>query len=131
LKKEFYPERAFRVKDKDSRILRNRKRKLARRLRRKQYEDQRRPMLSARNVQYEMADRARAIECGGIGAFDVLAHKVGLIPEVDRRLVLLKQHKPYHESDHVLNIAYNTLTGGTCLDDPAFAAVGCYGGVGY
>ena len=24
---------------------------------------------------------------------------------------------PYHESDHVLNIAYNTLTGGTCLDD--------------
>jgi hypothetical protein len=29
----------------------------------------------------------------------------------------LKQHKPYHESDHVLNIAYNTLSGGTCLDD--------------
>jgi hypothetical protein len=31
--------------------------------------------------------------------------------------VLLKRHLPYHESDHVLNIAYNTLTGGTCLDD--------------
>jgi len=117
LKKRFYPERAFRVKDKDSRILRSRKRKLARRLRRKQYEDQRRPMLSARNIQYEMADRTRAIECGGIGAFHVLAQKVGLIPEIDRRLQLLKQHKPYHESDHVLNIAYNTLTGGTCLDD--------------
>jgi hypothetical protein len=24
---------------------------------------------------------------------------------------------PYHESDHVLNIAYNTLSGGVCLDD--------------
>jgi len=105
------------VKDKDSRILRSRKRKLARRLRRKQYEDQRQPMLSARNIQYEMADRARAIECGGIGAFHVLARNVGLIAEIDRRLKLLKQHKPYHESDHVLNIAYNTLTGGTCLDD--------------
>ena len=102
---------------KDNRILRKRKRKLARRLRRKQYEDQPRPMLAARNIHYEMADRTRAIDCGGIGAFHVLAHKVGLIAEVDRRLHLLKQHKPYHESDHVLNIAYNTLTGGTCLDD--------------
>jgi len=24
---------------------------------------------------------------------------------------------PYHESDHVLNIAYNVLSGGTCLED--------------
>jgi len=28
----------------------------------------------------------------------------------------LKQHKPYHESDHVLNIAYNLLCGGTRLE---------------
>ena len=34
-----------------------------------------------------------------------------------RSVHLLKRHLPYHESDHVLNIAYNTLTGGTCLDD--------------
>ncbi|MGH9198497.1 MAG: IS1380 family transposase, partial [Acidimicrobiia bacterium] len=30
---------------------------------------------------------------------------------------LLKFHVPYHESDHVLNIAYNVLAGGTCLED--------------
>jgi len=24
---------------------------------------------------------------------------------------------PYFESDHVLNIAYNVITGGTCLED--------------
>ncbi len=102
---------------KDNRILRRRKRKLARRLRRTQYEDQPRPMLAAGNIQYEMAGRMRAIDCGGIGAFHVLARKVGLVRQIDRRLHLLKQHKPYHESDHVLNIAYNTLTGGTCLDD--------------
>ena len=105
------------MNSKDSRILRNRKRKLARRLERKQYEDQARPMLAARNIHYEMGDRARAIDCGGVGAFHVLAGKVGLIAQIDKRLQLFKQHKPYHESDHVLNIAYNTLTGGTCLDD--------------
>ncbi len=36
---------------------------------------------------------------------------------IDARLHLLKHHLPYHESDHVLNIAYNSLCGGTCLDD--------------
>src|SRR5271163_4908473 len=32
-------------------------------------------------------------------------------------LHLLKIHLPYHESDHVLNIAYNALCDGTCLQD--------------
>ena len=102
---------------KDNRILGKRKRKLAGRLRRKQYADQARPMFRAENVHYEMADRTRAIDCGGIGAFHALARKTGLIRAIDGNLQLLKQHKPYFESDHVLNIAYNTLTGGTCLDD--------------
>jgi len=30
---------------------------------------------------------------------------------------LLKVHLPYHESDHVLNIAYNILAGGQRLED--------------
>jgi hypothetical protein len=29
----------------------------------------------------------------------------------------LKIHLPYHESDHLLNMAYNVLTGGTRLED--------------
>jgi len=29
----------------------------------------------------------------------------------------LKVHLPYHESDHVLNIAYNILCNGDCLQD--------------
>jgi hypothetical protein len=74
-------------------------------------------MLAARNVRYEMSDRASAICCGGIGAFHQLAQRVGLVDAIDRRLHLLKRHLPYHESDHVLNIAFNTLAGGTCLDD--------------
>jgi hypothetical protein len=74
-------------------------------------------MLGARNIQYEMAERARAIDCGAIGAFHQLARRTGLIRAIDDRLHLLKRHLPYHESDHVLNIAYNSLTGGNCLDD--------------
>jgi hypothetical protein len=74
-------------------------------------------MFGARNIQYEMADRVRAIDCGAIGAFHQLARRTGLIRAIDEKLHVLKRHLPYHESDHVLNIAYNSLTGGNCLDD--------------
>jgi hypothetical protein len=46
-----------------------------------------------------------------------LARQCGLIDAIDRNLELLKFHFPYHESDHVLNIAYNALTDGKCLED--------------
>jgi len=105
------------VKHKDSKILRKHKKKLAKRLERKQWADQKRPMFAARNIQYEMAERTRAIDCGGIGAFHVMVRKLGLIKALNDRVKLLKRHLPYHESDHILNIAYNVLTGGTCLDD--------------
>ncbi len=35
---------------------------------------------------------------------------------IDRHLNLFKIYLPYTESDHVLNIAYNLLAGGTCLE---------------
>jgi len=34
------------------------------------------------------------------------------VEAIDRRLHLLKIHLPYHESDHVMKIAYNILAGG-------------------
>ena len=105
------------MKDKDNRILQKRKRNVAKRLARKQFPDRDRPMFGAQNIRYEMAGRTRAIDCGGIGAFHTLARNTGLIKAINENVHLLKQHKPYFESDHVLNIAYNTLSGGTCLDD--------------
>jgi len=39
------------------------------------------------------------------------------VEDIDRSLRLLKVHLPYHESDHVLNIAYNILAGGQRLED--------------
>jgi hypothetical protein len=105
------------VKQKDSKILNQRKANLAKRLERKQYPEQSTALLRAQNIHYEMAERVRAIECGGIGAFHLLACNSGLVDAINENIHLLKRHLPYHESDHVLNIAYNTLTGGTCLDD--------------
>lgn len=105
------------MKNQDTRILRRRQQKLQRRLKRKQWAAREKPMLSGRNIQYEMAERTRAVDCGAIGAFHLLARNTGLTRAIDTRVNVLKRHLPYHESDHVLNIAYNTLCGGTCLDD--------------
>jgi hypothetical protein len=74
-------------------------------------------MFTARNIQYDMSDRIRAAGQGGIGAIHLLVTQVGLTQAIDQDLKLLKVHLPYHESDHVLNIAYNVLCGGDCLQD--------------
>jgi hypothetical protein len=76
-----------------------------------------RPEFSARNIHYEVSERTGGISHGGIGAIHLLARRIGLIEAIDQRLHLLKYHLPYHESDHVLNIAYNALCNGTCLQD--------------
>ncbi len=98
-------------------ILRNRKQRIERRLKRKSFEDQPRPMLKASNIRYEMAERTEAMNCGGIGAMHLMVQRLGLVEDMDRSLHLLKVHLPYHESDHVLNLAYNLLAGGQRLED--------------
>ena len=68
-------------------------------------------------MQYEHSDRVRGLETGGIGAMHRLAQHTGLVAAIDQHVEVLKVHLPYHESDHVLGIAYNVLCGGTCLQD--------------
>jgi hypothetical protein len=94
-----------------------RKRSIDRRLNGPIEQDFTEPMFSASNMDYELADRARAVSYGGIGLVHKLARETGLIDAIDRRLQLLKIHLPYHESDHVLNLAYNALCEGRCLED--------------
>ena len=98
-------------------ILRNRKQRIERRLKPKNWEDQPRPMLNASNIHYEMAARTSAMNCGGIGAMHLMVQRLGLVEDINRHLHLLKVHLPYHESDHVLNLAYNLLAGGQRLED--------------
>jgi hypothetical protein len=72
--------------------------------------------MTAANIHYEIAERTRATANGGIGAVHLLVRHLGLDQMIDENLGLLKIHLPYHDSDHVLNIAYNLLAGGTCLE---------------
>jgi hypothetical protein len=109
--------RPFRVKRIYPKILRNRKQRIERRLKPKNWEDQPAPMLKASNIQYEMAERTGAMNCGGIGAMHLMVQRLGLVEDIDKNLQLLKVHLPYHESDHVLNLAYNLLAGGQRLED--------------
>ena len=97
--------------------LANRKSRIERRLDKKRLGNLDQPMFTATNIHYEIADRTHGMAHGGIGAMHLLARRIGLIDAIDQKLHLLKIHLPYHESDHVLNLAYNALCDGTCLQD--------------
>ncbi|MFO8014868.1 MAG: IS1380 family transposase, partial [Phycisphaerae bacterium] len=75
--------------------LARRKQRIAYRLREIHGPAQRRPMLTARNIRYEVADRARGLAAGGIGAMHRVALRTGLVEAIDRNLHLLKRHLPY------------------------------------
>ena len=99
------------------RLWANGKRRIERRLARSNLRGCSRPMLKASNIHYEMSARDRGLVYGGIGALHLLVRRLGLEAAINDRLHLLKIHLPYHESDHVLNLAYNALCDGTCLQD--------------
>jgi len=105
------------VKKNISKKLAKRKRKIAKRLQKRNWQDQPRPMMRGGNIRYDIDGRHQAIAYGGIGNIHQLAQRSGLVAEIDDRVELLKLHLPYHESDHCLNIAYNYLTGGSRLED--------------
>jgi hypothetical protein len=104
-------------RQKRKRAMEKARRRIEYRLRDIFWEAQEQPMFRARNIHYEVSERDRAVDAGGIGALHRLSRRVGLIDDIDSRLHLLKIHLPYHESDHVLNVAYNIACGGTCLED--------------
>lgn len=101
----------------DHKILLKDKQNLKKRLQRKNWTDQATPMLGHANLHYEIAGRTRAICHGGVGAIHAMVGRLGLDQAINQQVPLLATHVPYFESDHVLNIAYNVLTGGTCLED--------------
>jgi Transposase DDE domain group 1 len=75
------------------------------------------PMLTSGKISYEVGDYLEVTPYGGLAAMHRLVTRLGLVEAIDQRLRLLKVHLPYHESDHVLNLAYNVLCGGTRLED--------------
>jgi Transposase DDE domain group 1 len=105
------------VNAKIRRQLERRKRRIQYRLEKTKLKNLDKPVFTASNIRYEIGERDRGIAHGGIGAIHLLARRIGLIDAIDEKLHLLKIHLPYHESDHVLNFAYNALCDGTCLQD--------------
>jgi hypothetical protein len=99
------------------RWLNNCKRRIQRRLDKTDLRGCSQPLFTARNIHYETSTRIRGINHGGIGTFHTLARQLGLIEAIDAKLHVLQIHLPYHESDHVLNLAYNPLCDGTCFQD--------------
>ena len=92
--------------------LANRKRRIERRLDKKRLGNTDRPVFTAANIHYEIADRVHGVAHGGIGAFHLLARRIGLIDTINQKLHLLKFPMPYHHSDHVLNFAYTSVVCG-------------------
>ncbi len=74
------------------------------------------PMIRTPPVTYQLAERQQAIAAGGLGVLTELAGVLDLRRAINEAIPLLKFHLPYDEADHVLNIAFNLLAGGTCLD---------------
>ncbi|MCA9140298.1 MAG: IS1380 family transposase [Planctomycetales bacterium] len=74
-------------------------------------------MIRGANASYQLAEKSGGTAYGGMAAIDAFVKKIGLPNRIDQALHLFKKHMPYHESDHVLNLAYNALCGGTSLQD--------------
>ena len=47
--------------------------------------------MSASNIHFEMAERSRAVNYGGIGAIHLMGQRLGLAEQIDSRLELLKR----------------------------------------
>jgi len=74
-------------------------------------------VLRGGNIHYEISDRVRSVDCGGLGMVQLLVERLQVAESIDERVKVLERHLPYRESDHVLNLIYNVMTGGSCLQD--------------
>ena len=75
------------------------------------------PVVGTGNLVYELGEKVRAIAAGGIGLVEQLVDAIGLRARLDERVHVFTRHWPYHESDHILTMTYNVLTGGQALED--------------
>ena len=75
------------------------------------------PMFTGVAIHPELSEKGMAISCGGIGLVHNLMNTFEFPKLINNKLKIFKIHKPYFESDHILNIMYNFLCGGTCIED--------------
>lgn len=95
------------------RAIEKRNKKRLRRLQR----NKARARIPRHNLDYDVSNRTSGLSHGGVAALVDLARAVGLDESLDSSLSLLKQRRPYSESDHVLALVATVLSGGTCPED--------------
>lgn len=105
------------MKNRIAKIIKKRKQKIAKRIDRNNYPSHEGPVLNTPNIQYDMSERDQGMAYGGIGAIQAMVKQLQLDQAINDNVRVFKIHNPYHESDHVLNIAYNILCQGDCLED--------------
>jgi len=65
----------------------------------------------------ESDPRGEMTHYGGLVLAQQLVRRFGVAKRLDKALVLFQRHAPYHESDHVLALAYTLYADGRCLED--------------
>lgn len=100
------------MKTKDKNLLAERNNNLSSRLARSapvRHEDYR--------LDYEISSRVQGSSYGGVAALLELARATGLADAIDAHVRVLREHRPYTESDHVLALVSAVLAGGSCPED--------------
>ena len=107
---------AFQVK-KSKRNLAARQKEQKQRLDRSWQPQREDPVLESGNIHYEVSGRVQAVNYGGLGMLQTVVSAADLRAAIDDEVHVLKRHLPFHESDHILSLAYTLLTGGKSLGD--------------
>jgi hypothetical protein len=105
------------VNSKDTQILAERKAEIEERLDPDYQPQGTRPVLGGASTRFTVSGRMNAVLCGGLASVHAMVRWIGLAAAINARVHVFKQHWPYFESDHVLNLAYNLLAGGRCIED--------------
>lgn len=95
---------------------RKRKKKLADHLK-NENEFRIKPIINLSNLNFELSDKVSATAYGGVGFINTIVNSIGMQKYIDDNLKIFKVHNPYFESDHILNICYNIICGGSCIED--------------
>jgi hypothetical protein len=61
--------------------------------------------------------RCETTPYGGLDLVVAFCREFAVAKTLEDHVKVLKQHQPYHESDHLLALACNLYVGGTCLED--------------
>ena len=76
----------FKVSKNTKKNIAKRKSKIINKLKKRNWENQLRPMLSGNNIHYDVNGRHNGISCGGIGIMHQMVHKMRLPDEINSRL---------------------------------------------